>query len=91
MHSPYFQPVWRKKKIFGFEFKKESISNQFSRVLVIVNLLKRNGESLNDTRVIKNIFWSLDSKFDLVIEETKDLDSITINQLMGITEAIKRD
>ena len=40
--------------------KLESIFNYFSRLLAIMNLLKRHGESLNDTQVVEKILRSLD-------------------------------
>lgn len=66
--------------------ESESISDYFSRVQVVVNKLRVDGETLADNCVVEKIMRSLTESFDYVvaaIEEGKDMSTLTIEGLEG--------
>ncbi|KAA8524585.1 hypothetical protein F0562_011008 [Nyssa sinensis] len=69
----------------------EVVSDYFSWLLVIMNGLKRNGEKIDDIRFIEKVLRSLSPKFEHVvvaIEESKDLEKLMIEELMGLTTVV---
>ncbi|KAK2970495.1 hypothetical protein RJ640_013567 [Escallonia rubra] len=68
---------------------KESklVLDYFSIILAIVNQIKRNGDDVNEARVVEKILCSLDPNFDYIvvaIEESKDVNSMIVDELMGL-------
>ncbi|XP_050920426.1 uncharacterized protein LOC127138064 [Lathyrus oleraceus] len=73
-----------------FMEESKSISNYFSRVLTVVNQLKRNGEDVNAVKVMEKILRIFNPSFDFIvtnIEENRDLNTMIIEQLMGSLQA----
>lgn len=71
----------------------ETVSDYFSRLLVIMNDLKRNNEKVDNIRVIEKVLRSLSSKFEHVvvaIKEFKDLEKLTIEELLGSLQVHKQ-
>ncbi|KAI9156917.1 hypothetical protein LWI28_014078 [Acer negundo] len=68
----------------------ESIAEFYTRVMVVANQLRRNGENLEDMRISEKILRSLDPKFDFIVvalEETKDLETMSVEELVGSLQA----
>ncbi|KAK2982871.1 hypothetical protein RJ640_009713 [Escallonia rubra] len=66
--------------------ESESVTDYFTRVLAIGNQIKRNGEDVQDVRIIEKVLRSLDHKFEHVvvaIKESEDLDVMIIDELSG--------
>ncbi|XP_035538492.1 uncharacterized protein LOC118343807 [Juglans regia] len=64
----------------------EFVNEYFSRTLTIANKMKANGEDKGNTAIVEKILRSMTSKFDYVvcsIEESKDIDSLTIDELQS--------
>ena len=64
----------------------ESVTDYFTRTMGIVNQMKANGETITDVIVVEKILRSMTLKFEHVvcaIEESKDLEELSIDELMG--------
>ncbi|XP_074337043.1 uncharacterized protein LOC141674220 [Apium graveolens] len=68
----------------------ENIGEFVTRLKMVTNEMKRNGDSLDDVRVMEKLLRLLIRKFDYVvtsIEESKDLSKISIDELVGSLQA----
>ncbi|KAE8735514.1 hypothetical protein F3Y22_tig00000340pilonHSYRG00533 [Hibiscus syriacus] len=66
--------------------ESEGVSDYITRVQTVVNQLKCNGKTLKDSRVVEKILRSLTDDFENIvcaIEESKDLEELTIDDLTG--------
>lgn len=69
--------------------ENEAPKDYFSKVIEIVNQIKSLGKNLTDKSVCEKIFISLSPKYSriaAIIEETKDLSTLSIHDLMDSLE-----
>ena len=64
----------------------EKVTEYFSRVITVANKMRIYGEDMQDVKVVEKILCSLTEKFNYVvcfIEESKDIDALTVNELQS--------
>ncbi|KAL5845340.1 hypothetical protein ACOSQ4_011298 [Xanthoceras sorbifolium] len=69
--------------------ENESVAAYFTRTMAIVNQIRRYGKKIENVSVVETILRSLSSKFEhvvVVIEESKDLNTMTIDELKATLE-----
>jgi gag-polypeptide of LTR copia-type/Domain of unknown function (DUF4219) len=70
--------------------ESEDVSDYITRVEMMVNQLKRNGEEMSESRVVEKILRSLFNNFENIvyaIEESKNLAKMMVNELSSSLEA----
>lgn len=68
----------------------ETMTEYFVKIQSFANQMKANGEKLDDLKIVEKVLRSLPSKFDhivVAIEESKNLDEMTIEELQSSLEA----
>ncbi|GMP66280.1 hypothetical protein CsSME_00026696 [Camellia sinensis var. sinensis] len=71
----------------------ELLKDYFSRVMELVNQMKIYGDNITNQRVVEKILLSLPEKYSpivAVIEETKNLANLSIEELMGSIKAFEQ-
>ncbi|TXG67654.1 hypothetical protein EZV62_008929 [Acer yangbiense] len=66
------------------------VKEYFSRVIGVVNHMRTLGEDVTDQKVVEKILISLPEKYEHIvaaIEESKDLTTLSVEQLMGSLES----
>ncbi|XP_074588084.1 uncharacterized protein LOC141843983 [Curcuma longa] len=64
----------------------ESVSDFFARIMTIANKMRIYGEKMKDVTIVEKILRSITPKFNFIvcsIEESKDIDELTINELQS--------
>ncbi|CAL1389301.1 unnamed protein product [Linum trigynum] len=83
------QSLWRQFDNLMMR-ETDTIKDFHSRVAEIVNQIKATGDVMEERKIMERIFRNLSSKFEhivAVIEETKDLASLPMSELMGLLVA----
>ncbi|KAL5698161.1 hypothetical protein ACHQM5_029234 [Ranunculus cassubicifolius] len=73
--------------------ESEVLKDYFTRFLDVVNQMKTYGELISDQRVVEKILISLPERYDSivsVIEQTKDLETLGVEDLMGTVKAFEQ-
>ena len=68
----------------------KSSPTTYLKSLTVTNQQKRNGKKIGDVKIMEKILRLIDSMFDhipAIIEETKDLEAMTMEQLLGSLQA----
>ncbi|PNX84532.1 hypothetical protein L195_g040593 [Trifolium pratense] len=84
-----FQSLRRQYELLGM-MDKESIGEYFTRLQTLVNSMKNYGEVISDEQIIEKVLRTLNPEYDhivVVIQKSKDLSTMSVNQLQSSLEA----
>jgi len=83
------QSYRRKYEMMQME-EDHKVSDYFSKMIEIMNLMKNCGENISGQMVVEKILKSLSQKFDFIvvaIQEEKDVKAMKIKELQSSLEA----
>ena len=73
--------------------ESETVKDYYSRVKEIVNQMRAFGETILDKKIVEKILITIPPKFDPIvttIEQTKDLSTLSVTELMGSLQAYEQ-
>ncbi|XP_058760700.1 uncharacterized protein LOC131634032 [Vicia villosa] len=73
--------------------ENEILNEYFNRLSELVNQMKSHGDTIEDRRIVDKILISLKARFDpmvVVMEEIKDLSTLTAQGLMGFLRSYEQ-